>query len=147
MVGSGFWAFSDLRALIRQNYAPFCGKTRFASGFPPQRAPFLEEFLIFLLPDACESGTSQNELFDPGHSTKRQAYSDSIMDGQNKERWFQLCELAAAEQDPNELLRLVTEINRLLEEKEERLKRHTTSSWVPRKKEGDPNSQDADSEI
>ena len=44
------------------------------------------------------------------------------MKGETKERWLQLCELAAKEQDPNKLLVLVDEINRLLEEKEQRLK-------------------------
>lgn len=39
-----------------------------------------------------------------------------------KERWLQLCELAAKEQDPTKLLEFVAEINRLLEEKEGRLK-------------------------
>ncbi len=45
------------------------------------------------------------------------------MEGPEKERWLELRELAAGEQDPNQLLVLVQEINRLLEEKEERLKR------------------------
>jgi hypothetical protein len=44
------------------------------------------------------------------------------MEGATKERWFQLCELAAKEKDPEKLLALVFEINRLLEEKEQRLK-------------------------
>jgi hypothetical protein len=44
------------------------------------------------------------------------------MDTTTKERWFQLCELAAKEQDPKKLLSLIEEINRLLEEKEQRLK-------------------------
>ena len=37
------------------------------------------------------------------------------------ERWFQLCEQAATEQDPQKLLELVKEINELLEAKERRL--------------------------
>lgn len=36
------------------------------------------------------------------------------MEGQ-KERWMQLCEQAAAEQDTQKLLQLVKEINQLLE--------------------------------
>jgi len=36
---------------------------------------------------------------------------------EKKERWLQLCEQAAVEQDPNKILKLVTEINRLLVEK------------------------------
>jgi hypothetical protein len=35
-----------------------------------------------------------------------------------KERWMALCEQAAAEQDPDELFRIVQEISKLLEEKE-----------------------------
>ncbi len=45
------------------------------------------------------------------------------MEGQTRERWKQLCEQAATEQDPDRLLTLITEINRLLQEKEDRLKR------------------------
>lgn len=41
--------------------------------------------------------------------------------GEKKERWFELCELAAKEQDSEKLLTLVGEINSLLEEKEKRL--------------------------
>jgi len=41
------------------------------------------------------------------------------MEGEIKERWFQLAQLAAVEQDPDKLIVLVQEINRLL--KEERL--------------------------
>lgn len=41
------------------------------------------------------------------------------MEGQVKERWQELCELAAKEQDSSRLLTLVMEINRLLEEKEQ----------------------------
>ncbi len=43
------------------------------------------------------------------------------MRGEAKERWMELCELAAVEQDADKLLALVSEINRLLEEKERRL--------------------------
>ena len=41
---------------------------------------------------------------------------------QDSERWRQLCELAANEQDPAKLLKLIKEINELLEAKERRLK-------------------------
>jgi hypothetical protein len=41
---------------------------------------------------------------------------------ENRERWMKLCEQAANEQDPGKLMELVAEINRLLEEKEQRLK-------------------------
>ena len=40
---------------------------------------------------------------------------------ENEQRWRELCELATKEQDPIKLLELVTEINRLLTEKEKRL--------------------------
>ncbi len=43
------------------------------------------------------------------------------MQGQAKERWEALCEQSAKEQDPERLLKLVKEINRLLKLKEERL--------------------------
>jgi hypothetical protein len=39
----------------------------------------------------------------------------------NKERWQELCELAAVEQDSEKLLALVQEINQLLEDKRNRL--------------------------
>ena len=39
----------------------------------------------------------------------------------NKERWQELCELAAVEQDSEKLLALVQEINRLLDDKRNRL--------------------------
>jgi hypothetical protein len=43
------------------------------------------------------------------------------MKGETKERWLELCALAAEEQNPTKLLAIVEEINRLLEEKERRL--------------------------
>jgi hypothetical protein len=43
------------------------------------------------------------------------------MKGETGERWKQLCEQAAVEQDLEKLLQLTQEINRLLNEKEERL--------------------------
>ncbi len=43
------------------------------------------------------------------------------MKGEARERWMHLCEAAALEQDPEKLMELVSEINRLLEEKEKRL--------------------------
>jgi hypothetical protein len=39
-----------------------------------------------------------------------------------KEHWRELCEKAANEQDPAKLHQLVQEINRLLEEKQKRLR-------------------------
>jgi hypothetical protein len=43
------------------------------------------------------------------------------MQGEKKERWMELCEQAANEQDSAKLLKLVTEINRLLDEKSKRI--------------------------
>jgi hypothetical protein len=39
----------------------------------------------------------------------------------DKARWMELCEQAAMEQDPQKLMELVEEINRLLLEKEKRV--------------------------
>ena len=44
------------------------------------------------------------------------------MKGQKLELWQQFCAQAAVEQDSRKLMELVKEINRLLEEKEQRLK-------------------------
>ena len=43
------------------------------------------------------------------------------MQGETKERWKQLCEKAAQEQDSERLVKLVDEIVRLLHEKQDRL--------------------------
>jgi hypothetical protein len=53
------------------------------------------------------------------------------------ERWMRLCELAASEQDPDKLLKLVMEINQLLDERESRLKNQRS---VPRLNSPDSNS-------
>jgi len=52
------------------------------------------------------------------------------MQGKTGERWKQLCEQAAVEQDPERLLTLIAEINRLLQEKEDRLKRQQASAMA-----------------
>ena len=44
------------------------------------------------------------------------------MKGEEKERWMELCEQAANEQDGDKLMELVAEIDRLLEAKQRRLK-------------------------
>ena len=54
------------------------------------------------------------------------------MQGKTRERWVELCEQAAREEDPNRLMQLVQEINKLLIEKEEllavqRAAKHTTA--------------------
>ena len=43
------------------------------------------------------------------------------MHEQANERWYQLCQLAAVEPDPEQLLELVTEVSLLLEAKESAL--------------------------
>ena len=45
------------------------------------------------------------------------------MQGKVKEKWMQLCEQATVEQDSEKLMMLIVEINRMLDEKEQRLKR------------------------
>ena len=45
------------------------------------------------------------------------------MQGKTRERWMELCMRAAEEEDTDKLIALVRQINDLLEEKEERLKR------------------------
>jgi hypothetical protein len=39
----------------------------------------------------------------------------------NRERWLELAELAAKEQNPDKMMALISEINQLLAEKQERL--------------------------
>jgi hypothetical protein len=48
--------------------------------------------------------------------------------GKVKERWRELCEQAAIEQDPTKLSELVSEIDRLLEEKQNRLNKSPLSN-------------------
>jgi hypothetical protein len=45
------------------------------------------------------------------------------MKGERGERWRDFCSQAVTEQDPDRLMELIREINDLLEEKEQRLKR------------------------
>ena len=51
------------------------------------------------------------------------AYSDRTWTGtvKDKEKWMELCEQAAVEQDTGRLMTLIQEIERLLQEKEDRL--------------------------
>lgn len=48
--------------------------------------------------------------------------------GERKEYWMHLCEQAANEQDPDKLMELVKQINRLLDEKEQRLKKEAATT-------------------
>jgi hypothetical protein len=41
--------------------------------------------------------------------------------GEKKERWQELCQQASTEQDPDKLSELVAEIERMLQEKQDRL--------------------------
>jgi hypothetical protein len=41
----------------------------------------------------------------------------------DKPHWMELCQQASVEQDPEKLMELVKEINRLLDDKEKRLRR------------------------
>jgi hypothetical protein len=51
---------------------------------------------------------------------------------ENQERWKEVCELAAKEQDPKKLMELTREIIRLLDEKDARLK-HQPQPTDPQK--------------
>jgi hypothetical protein len=46
----------------------------------------------------------------------------------DRERWFQLCQQAVIEEDPTRLFELVQEINHLLEERREGLRRLRSST-------------------
>jgi hypothetical protein len=54
------------------------------------------------------------------------------MEGEKRERWMRLCVEVTDEQDSNRLLELISEINRLLHEKEMRLRnvRREESGYV-----------------
>jgi hypothetical protein len=49
----------------------------------------------------------------------------------DKEKWMELCEQAAVEQDADKLMALIKEIDRLLQEKEDRLNalRRPKETW------------------
>jgi hypothetical protein len=49
------------------------------------------------------------------------------MQGEKKEPWKELCEQAVKERDPQKLLKLVQEIDRLLAEKQERLSKNKST--------------------
>ena len=50
------------------------------------------------------------------------------MRGKLKEDWMRLCEQIAVEQDSARMLKLVQELNRMLDEKEQRLARDRAAS-------------------
>jgi hypothetical protein len=49
------------------------------------------------------------------------------MEGEKRESWIELCAQAADERDPQKLMRLIDEINKLLAEKEARVWRSKSS--------------------
>jgi hypothetical protein len=62
------------------------------------------------------------------------------MQGKARERWQELCEQAANEQDPKKILELVEEINRLLELKYQGLSREAPSKLAARHPKTNPPS-------
>ena len=71
------------------------------------------------------------------------------MEGENRERWMRLCVEAADGRDSNRLLDLISEINRLLHEKEMRLRnvRREASRYVIEAAEKKATSQEHDASI
>ncbi len=57
-------------------------------------------------------------------SSLKSGYSIPFLPGEQamEERWRKLCEQAAAETDPDRLMELIAEINKLLEEREARMR-------------------------
>lgn len=58
------------------------------------------------------------------------------MQGETRERWMRLCELASTEQDPKKLFDLIVEINRLLDEKQSLLRGGRTAGQVSKQPSG-----------
>jgi hypothetical protein len=48
-------------------------------------------------------------------------FREGHMQGEKRERWMELCDEVAKEQDPEKVLELVKKLNTMLEEKEKRL--------------------------
>lgn len=70
-------------------------------------------------PDALVVSTEEpSRLVSTIHENLKPAYRDA-----EDEHWMQLCSQAAVERDPQKLMNLLQEINRILTEKEERRKR------------------------
>jgi hypothetical protein len=55
--------------------------------------------------------------------TKFTDWRPHAMQGKVKEDWMHLCEQIAVEKDTERMIKLVRELNRMLDEKEERLER------------------------
>jgi hypothetical protein len=62
------------------------------------------------------------EVWVAGQSSLSAKTEANAMKDKTKEVWEQFCERATVEQDPDKLIKLVAEINRMLEEKDHRLK-------------------------
>lgn len=52
------------------------------------------------------------------------------MIGKQKEKWMEVCELAVKEQDPEKLMALVTEIDRLFEEQTQQRQRQKKAHYL-----------------
>jgi hypothetical protein len=65
--------------------------------------------------------TERNKV--DGQQSKIDGRIGNMGGGQNKEEWMKLCEQAAVEKDPEKLLALTREINRLLRDREDGLKK------------------------
>jgi hypothetical protein len=63
-----------------------------------------------------------NPTLIKGHLRFSSAILALLMAEPAKERWVVLCEQAAVEKDPDKLLELIREINRLLAERDARLR-------------------------
>jgi len=77
-------------------------------------------------PDSCDKKTSllRRRQLCPIHSgLDVPDWRRLAMQGETKERWMELCEQAAVEQDADKLMKLIQEITRMLDDKDERLKR------------------------
>ena len=75
-------------------------------------------------PDAVVvSAEEPSLLVSTIHENLKPAYRDAA-----DERWMQLCSQAAVERDPQKLMNLLQEINRILNEREERRKRRPPGS-------------------
>jgi hypothetical protein len=65
-------------------------------------------------------------------SSPLESFEAEGMQGKKQERWMELCAQAAVEQDTEKLHALMEEIDRLLQEKEDRLKKwHPPSDSTP----------------
>jgi hypothetical protein len=82
------------------------------------------------LDDSLEFPGSENTVFSRSVWLHLCTYLFPV-EGKAKERWLELCEQAAVEQDRDKLLQLMREISRLLEEKEERLAKLRSAKQFP----------------